>query len=64
MKKRYLRPSIQWVLVTIFIFQFMLLGVNDFELTLTNVIILVLNLVTMIINGYILVKYGKIFEDE
>ena len=64
MKKRYLRPSIQWVLTIVFIFQFMFMGVNDFTPSLKAITLMALNIITMLINGHILLKYGKgIFED-
>ena len=64
MKKRYLRPSIDYILTAIVIIQFMLLAADPTpEQMALYIPVQALNICTLILNINILRKYGRLCKD-
>ena len=64
MKKRYLRPSIDYILTITVILQFMLLAADPTaEQMALYVPVQALNVLTLILNLFILRKYSRLCND-
>lgn len=58
MKHRKLRKEIEWIIIIILIFQFLLLGVDDMTNLLKGILFELVNINLIIFNMYILNTYG------